>query len=123
MYQVIGDPKFADRVRSTAGISAFVLNWSAQVERITYNALPATLTGGEDVGARVFAQLTRRLYRRYVVAPISATAESNRSQEHDAVRLLRVHPDDTDASCNFPHAVTHSRTTGMCEDIHEISPR
>ncbi|TCD71795.1 hypothetical protein EIP91_003138 [Steccherinum ochraceum] len=30
LYQVIGDPKFADRV-----------------ERITYNALPATLTGGE----------------------------------------------------------------------------
>ncbi|KAL0573581.1 hypothetical protein V5O48_008377 [Marasmius crinis-equi] len=31
LYQVIGDPKFADRV-----------------ERITYNALPATITGGES---------------------------------------------------------------------------
>ena len=36
LYQVIGDPKFADRV-----------------ERITYNALPATLTGGKRPCCRI----------------------------------------------------------------------
>ncbi|KAI0358002.1 hypothetical protein OH77DRAFT_1580683 [Trametes cingulata] len=52
LYQVIGDPKFADRV-----------------ERITYNALPATLTG--DMWSRQYLQQQNQIAAKNMTPPYS----------------------------------------------------
>ncbi|KAL1688657.1 hypothetical protein GGG16DRAFT_104252 [Schizophyllum commune] len=56
LYTVSGDPKYADRVRGFVVEVPLLLTlcFFIQVERITYNALPATLTG--DMWGRQYLQ-------------------------------------------------------------------
>lgn len=70
LYQVSGDAKYADRV-----------------ERITYNALPATLTGGKSLLVSQFLHFLTYNADRHVVETVSAAAESDRGAKHDAVRV------------------------------------
>ena len=68
LYQVSGDAKYADRV-----------------ERITYNALPATLTGGDIL--LIFSEPLSPIYavHRHVVEAVSAATEPDSGAKYDSV--------------------------------------
>ena len=112
LYQVIGDPKFADRVGYVSAVTCGLtgLNAHQQVERITYNALPATLTGGSlhDTPS-VLHTLSSGTYGRHVVPAVPPAAEPNRVQEYVAVRDAML---SRSMVCAYIEIVTHSRTMG-----------
>ena len=63
---------------------------ATQVERITYNALPAELTGGMLLVAsqHAMAAFSDGFSFRHVVTSISPTAESDCCEKHDTVSCL-----------------------------------
>ena len=59
LYQVTGDLKYADQVQPIFIFGRRVcIQLSIQVERMAYNALPATLTGGKEYGSCLLALST-----------------------------------------------------------------
>lgn len=71
LYQISGESKYADRV-----------------ERIAYNALPATLTGGTKAVESFHYELLKLRLLRYVAEAVPARAKSDRSPEYEPVRLI-----------------------------------
>ena len=89
-----------------------------QVERITYNALPATLTGGGlSEGCRKTHELNLLAFNdRHVVPAVPPAAEPNRVQEYVAVRDAML---SRSMVCAYIEIVTHSRTMGKLRIIRE----
>ena len=58
LYQVTGDLKYADQVQSIFILGRACIQLSIQVERMAYNALPATLTGGKEYASCLLALST-----------------------------------------------------------------
>ena len=97
LYQIIGDPKFVDRVSKGPLWQDLLIIF--QVERIAYNALPGTLTGGLY---SVIADSSLSL-SRHVVKTIPPATESNSGAKHVAQSFPSRRVSTVETFLNPPH--------------------